>query len=107
MKHLGTLFLILILTAQIIACDCKNFRPLENMRQVSYERADVVFLGELVESNSDKNHFTFKIIEPYKGDVQSTTINGRYFDSCSKFPTDLGQWIVYAHLRDDGMINLS
>lgn len=106
-KLLASVLLFIIGLKQAIACDCKNLCPLENLRNVSYENADLVFLGELIQSDFHQNTYTFRIIEGFKGEFESTTISGGYFNSCSVFPEDRGQWIVYAQMQDDGMINLS
>ena len=89
------------------SCHCKDLGPLDSLRQISFNNSDIVFLGELQHYDSTDNTFSFKITEIFKGKPISTTLKGKYFDSCSLTPKDKGRWIVYAEVSENGLINIS
>jgi len=100
------LFTILI-SDQVTSCDCKENRSLDSLRRISFNHADLVFLGELIDYDTTNYTYTFQIIEIFKGSTKSLTIKGKYFDSCSKFPRDKCKWIVYANVLENGFIDIN
>jgi hypothetical protein len=92
---------------EVYSCHCKDLRPLDSLRHVSFNNSDIVFLGELQHYDSTDNTFSFKITETFKGNPITTILKGKYFDSCSLIPKDKGLWIVYAEVRESGLINIS
>jgi len=102
------LTLLIILTSnQVFCCDCKDLGPLDSLRSISYNNSDLVFLGELIEFDTINLTYTFEIIELFKGETKKELIKGKYFDSCSKFPKEKCEWIVYAKIKDNNIIDIS
>jgi len=99
--------LTLIISEQTFCCDCKNLKPLDSLRNISYNQSEIVFLGELIDYNTIENSFTFKIIELFKGEIKSIFIKGKSFDSCSTFPMDKCKWIVYANFQESDYISIN
>lgn len=92
---------------QTFCCGCRDLGPLDSLRAISYNNSDLVFLGELIDFDTTEYSYTFRIIELYKGESKTKLIKGKYFDSCSLFPTEKCKWIVYAIVRENNLINIS
>lgn len=71
---------------------------------IEYKGSGMVFLGELIFRDTINGTYSFKILELFKGELmrKDSIIYGAYYSSCSGFPHEYGQWIVYADLRADG-----
>jgi hypothetical protein len=95
---------ILLINFKISACDCP---PIERDTLVSkgLKRASIVFLGEVVSSDSFAESYKIKIIELFKGDNNGHYINGMVINNCSVFPKN-GIWIIYANLEKDNSIDI-
>ena len=107
-KKIRLLFgLMLIITIDSYGCDCKDFSSIDSLRNVSYAYSDFVFYGELIDFDTVNFTYRFKIHEMFKGNVCDSIIEGRYYDSCSKFPRDKCNWIIYANLKENGLIDIS
>ena len=98
--------LILTISNQVYSCDCKGLGSLDSLRIISYNLSDIVFLGELVDFDTTDFSYTFKIIELFKGEPKTKLIKGKYFNSCSQFPTEKCNWIIYANLHDTNVIDI-
>lgn len=83
----------------------RNIRPVFD--SIEYNGADLVFLGELITRDTVNGTYSFKVLELFKGSLSNkdSIIYGAYYSSCSGFPHEFGQWIVYADLRTDGNID--
>lgn len=101
--------LILGITYESFGCKCgiaqRDTCVLKRMK-----KHDIVFLGELIESDSIRHSFSFKVLELFKGSNKNRVIKGGLFNSCSYFPTkpnDKGLWIIYAQFRKDSLIDIN
>ena len=92
---------------KVYSCHCKDLGSLDSLRHISFNNSNIVFLGELQHYDSTNNTFSFKITEVFKGKPTTTIIKGKYFDSCSLIPKDKGRWIIYAEVRENGLISIS
>ena len=89
------------------ACDCARINDLDAFQRESYSTSELIFIGELTESNEDGS-YEFRIIELFKGDVPDSVVAGEYRTSCSAFP-DTGEhfWLVYANPNANGVIDIN
>jgi hypothetical protein len=103
-KKIILLVSILLIKSPVSACDCP---PIERDTLVSkgLKRASIVFLGEVVSSDSFAESYKIKIIELFKGDYKEFFINGIVINNCSIFPKK-GYWIIYANLAKDNSIDI-
>ncbi len=67
--------------------------------------SDIVFLGELIYTDSVK-YYKFRIFEVFKGSYKLDTINGIKHDECSIVPDFKGLWIIYAKFSKDSSIDI-
>lgn len=88
------------------SCDCKLINK-ETMVTEGLKNSDLVFFGEVIKFNSTKGTYTFKIIELFKGKINSKIINGKEYTSCSISPNTKGVWIVFANFKGPNIINIS
>ena len=113
MNRITLILILLLYCLKSWSCDCKNISPMDSLREISYHHSDLVFVGKLIESKRDSvspfypHYYSFQIKEVFKGAVMKDTIFGKSFTSCSHFPADTGQWIIYANIMDSGYIDIS
>lgn len=83
------------------SCKCEPHNK-ETMVTEGLKNYDIVFYGELVESDTISGNFTFKILELFKGEINSSFISGSSTASnCSVFPIKKELWIVYANYTNN------
>lgn len=101
MRKLLILTLILILNSSKIFA----YQPtdnIENLQKKSLELSHLIFLGELLSSDSIAQKATFRIFEKYKGDYALDTICVRYsWEEMIGFRHYDGLWLVYAMKTDN------
>jgi hypothetical protein len=89
------------------ACKCEEAKK-ESLVEEGLKRADIVFYGELIKSDSIRETFSFKIIELFKGKSSKGIINGfPAGGNCNLFPINKGLWIVYAKFNADKTISMN
>ena len=98
---------MVFISYQTYCCDCKDLGPLDSLRKISYNNSELVFIGELIDFDTIDYSYTFRIIELFKGESKTKLIKGKYFDSCSQFPSEKCKWIIYANIRENNLINIS
>lgn len=100
---------LICLSYSSFACDCATFKwSLKNINS-AIEYNDIIFIGERVSYTRDENFeekYSFKVIEAIKGNIKTgDLIHGRTHSSCSGGPNIEGLWIIYATLKEDGLID--
>lgn len=88
------------------SCDC-NPIDRENRIEIGLKKSEIVFYGDLIQNDSVSKTYTFRVIEIFKGKINSQFIKGKYRGSCSLFPQVKQLWIVYANYRGDKIIDMS
>lgn len=109
MKLRNLLFLIIFLfnINNLFACKCIEYDK-NKMIEYGLKKYDIVFYGELVKYDTINTTYSFKIIELFKGNLISKTIEGISEGSdCALFPDKKGLWIVYGDLNPKNQIYLS
>lgn len=104
---LCALILILLLSGDAYACNCKSPKSMTAHRDTSFKYAAFVFLGELVDIDLENSTYTFRLIEGYKGNVSDSLIFGKALTTCSILPREKCRWIVYADVYQTGFIDIS
>lgn len=90
----------------VYCCKCQPHLR-ETMVTKGLKNSKIVFYGELIKLDTTKGTYSFRIIELYKGNYKSSTINGKVLNNnCSFFPFKKDLWIVYANFNEDNTINL-
>lgn len=106
---LNYLFLLIILFwfNQSFSCDCPPHNR-ETMVSKGLKDAEIVFYGELIKIDTVSRTYSFRIIELFKGNYNSSIINGKALnDNCEIFPFKKDLWIVYAGFNKDNTISIS
>ncbi len=106
---LHNLFFLIILFwfNQSFSCDCPPHER-ETMVSKGLKNAKIVFYGELIKIDTVSRTYSFRIIELFKGNYNSSIINGKALnDNCEIFPFKKDLWIVYAGLNKDNTISIS
>lgn len=88
------------------SCECRPLNK-ETMVTEGLKNSDLVFFGEVIKFNSTKGTYTFKIIELFKGKINSKIINGKAYTSCSISPNTKGLWIVFTNFKENNTIDIS
>lgn len=88
-------------------CSCVEQKR-ETMVQNGLASSDIVFYGQVIQLDSIKGSYTFKIFELFKGKHLSKTINGQLSGgNCSVLPQLNDIWIVYSNTDEKGNIDIS
>ncbi len=106
---LHNLFLLIILFwfNHSFSCDCPPHNR-ETMVSKGLKGAEIVFYGELIKIDTVSRTYSFRIIELFKGNYNSSIINGKALnDNCEIFPFKKDLWIVYAGFNKDNTISIS
>lgn len=92
---------------QSFSCDCPPHKK-ETMVSKGLQNAEIVFYGELIKIDTITRTYSFRIIELFKGNYNSSIIRGKELnDNCEIFPFKKDLWIVYASLNKDNTISMS
>jgi hypothetical protein len=73
--------------------------------KLNIDRSDLIFIGNLV--NTEGNKYSFEVVEVFKGEIASDTIHGEALDGCSITPYIDGLWVIYTHMDERGMFDLT
>ncbi|MCF8321940.1 MAG: hypothetical protein K9I26_02210 [Flavobacterium sp.] len=107
---LNNLFFLIICLLNInisLACKCFEYDK-EKMVEYGLHKYDMVFYGELIKLDTNNKTYNFKIIELFKGNLISKTIEGvTEGGNCSLFPDKKGLWIVYGNFNNENKMSLS
>jgi hypothetical protein len=107
MKLFIQILTVLICTSsEVFACDCPPTDSFKR-REESYNRVDLVFLGEYVGQNIKNNSQLFKVIEPFKGEIYKDTIEVTGKSNCSMSNFSEGIWLIYGDYNNDSTIAVS
>jgi hypothetical protein len=94
--------LILLNCSDLFACDCRS-RTLKEAQSESINNSPLIFVGDVLFSDQEKQTYDIEIVEVFKGEVKTKIIKGKLMDSCSRLP-DKGLWIIYAKSFENGVI---
>jgi hypothetical protein len=97
--------LLTLVTTRAIACDCKK-KALKQNQIESYERAQLIIIGDVIEFDSASRSYKIRIAEILKGSSKDNIISGITPTSCSGYPNS-GRWIIYADSFSGGVIEFS
>lgn len=101
MKTKLIIIFLLLMNSASYCCDCPQPSRKENFKE-HLATSDIVFYGELIESDSITRKFKFRIIELFKGNYKAKYIEGFSEDNnCSRFPRIKGLWILFSKLKND------
>lgn len=102
-----TLFVLTVIIHSIsLSCDCKVVVR-DSAVSEGLKNYDLVFTGDLITSDYNKNLYSFEILELFKGNFNKETVFGIARSNCSIFPREKGIWIVYANIINDSTIEIS
>jgi hypothetical protein len=88
-----------------IACDCKSL-TLRGQQNSSFKESYLIFIGDVLESDSKAGTYRFQVVEFLKGQSETNIIVGKYLTGCSGFPKS-GRWIIYVDTFKNGIMNFN
>ena len=86
---------------------CRDIMTSKDAVSKGLKSSDIVFLGELVKTDTIMQTYAFRTIEIFKGTTKSDTIYGTATLRDSYLPTDFCLWIVYAKYNKDSTIDIN
>lgn len=93
-----SVFLFLLLTRNVFACDCKTLS-----KEKEYQVSDFIFLGKVISVNDTS--FEVHVQEVFKGDnVEYTKIS---VEDCSIYPKRGELWLMYSEQRGNNKFYVS
>lgn len=100
MKTKLIIVFLLLLHSVSYCCDCPQPTRKENFKEY-LTASDIVFYGELIETDSITRKFKFRIIELFKGKYKAKYMEGfSEDDDCSRIPRIKGLWIVFSKIKE-------
>ncbi|HRG19039.1 MAG TPA: hypothetical protein PLP39_08100 [Flavobacterium lutivivi] len=106
MKIKFSFFLSLLYITNSFACDCPPIKK-KNIVENGLKNYPLVFYGEVIKSDTISETYSFKVIELFKGKINSKHIKGKTNGNCSILPKKGDLCIVYTEINNDGYIDLS
>jgi len=101
------IFLIALSATKIFACDCKNLGNLKVLQEIEFDNSECVFIGEVLEIDSDNNTFKVKVIESFKGNELGKTYNGIYDKFCGPIIDEKGKWLIYGNFNSKNQVEIN
>lgn len=104
-KSIWTFTLLSILTQYTFACDC-GFKSLAELQTKEIEISECIFIGEIIEINSDLT-YKIRVIESLDGgDLQDNVYIGKNWKSCQPYVEEEGFWLVYGR-TENGFLKMN
>ncbi len=88
-----------------LTCSCNYIKKLEEFRTEIFERSNLIFVGETVESNEDGT-YKLRLVELFKGSVKDSIIVGNARSYCSLFPQHGEIWLIYIDQYENEHIDI-
>lgn len=106
MTHISKILIYaLVLTStKVFACSCKVPENLKAIQDLEFENSESIFIAEVLEVDTSKNSFTFKIIESFKGEEKEEIYNGKYDEMCGPIVNETGKWLIYGNPNNKNQI---
>ena len=101
MKTKLIIVILLLIHSVSYCCECPELSRKEKLNKALIA-SDIIFYGELIESNSITRKFKFRIIELFKGNYKAKYIEGNSEDNnCGRLPSTKGLWILFSRLNNN------
>ncbi|RDV12577.1 hypothetical protein DXT99_22700 [Pontibacter diazotrophicus] len=105
------LLLLLFFGYSSNACNCVTRKWSVRRVNIDIDNSDLIFIGDRISYKKLDNYeekYSFKVLEAFKGNIEpGDTIHGKTHDSCSGSPHIEGLWVVYARVKEEGLIDYS
>lgn len=106
-SQLTLIILTLFIGIKSIACTCGIPISIEATQIGEFEDSECVFIGEVLEVNSEENSFKIKVIESFKGSDVETVYVGTYDEQCGPIIYEKGKWLIYGDLNNENIIEVN
>ena len=104
------LFLKLIIIVNFlessIFCTCATPKSLEAQQEHNFSISDVVFIGEVIKINQEKNTFKVEVIESFKGINSNQIYDGSFDPFCHPYINEKGKWMIYGFINEDCIVEI-
>lgn len=94
---------ILLFFSKSYACNCPKTEELKIKQITEYEKAECIFIGQILEIDSNKNIFTIKVVEPFKGSTKGEIYKGNFDPICGPNIDHKGKWLIYGNLLNNNL----
>lgn len=95
------IWFLIITSSKAVACTCSVPKSLKAIQDYEYEISECIFIGEVLEIDSELNIFTVKVLESFKGVENGTIYIGKYDPMCGPIIDQTGKWLIYASFNDE------
>ena len=85
------------------------YQPAKNIEILqiqSIKESSLIFLGELISTDSAKSIVTYRIFKKYKGDYNQDTISVNFSEENADIYPNKGLWIVYLYQTNDSKFHV-
>lgn len=106
-SRLTLIIIALFLGMNSFACTCGRPISIEAIQIGEFEDSECVFIGEVLEVNTEEKSFKIKVIESFKGSDVETIYFGTYDEQCGPTIYEKGKWLIYGDLNDQNIIEVN
>ena len=100
------LTLIINILENLIFCTCATPKSLEAQQEYNFSISDVVFIGEVIKINQEKNTFKIETLENFKGINTNQIYDGTFEPFCHPYINEKGRWLIYANINEQCVIEV-
>jgi hypothetical protein len=90
-----------------LPCDCAISKSLKATQDREFENSECIFIGEVLEINSEKDTFKVMVIESFNGDENGIIYDGKFNRYCEPIIDEKGKWLIYGNFNSDNLIEIN
>ena len=98
------LILLFISSINLYACNCKYQGNLEVLQNIEFNNSECIFIGEVIDIDSENNVFEVIIIESFNGIEIGEIYSGLYDKYCGPIINEKGKWLIYGNFNSENQI---
>lgn len=106
-KIILIVFLSLINTIKVFACDRKNSDTLKVISKITLDKPESIGIAPVSKTDTDNNRFEIKVIESFKENDNGKTYRGILDNYCGTAIYEKLNWLIYCNFNTDNLIEIN
>ena len=100
-KYYSILIFCIIGILEVHACNCPIVKDLEKIQQYELKNSECIFIGEVINVDSENELFEVRVFESFNGDGIGNIYVGTYDSQCGPKVDEKGRWLIYGNFGTD------